>query len=133
MEKEDIEKNNELGREEIWRRYKILLLYIFVGFPVFMIFIVPIINTIFKLKLYIPFFILYVIFAIPIGLWVENILCPHCGNKVSKSGKRYNGKCHYCGLKMLYPKKAEYSISFKPVKYTPGLGSQQNINTGETN
>jgi len=115
--------NLELGRQEIWRREKIVVFLMILFLPYGLFIIMPLshfIGTFIEL----PLFAIYGLFVFIVGSWLSKSPCPNCGRPIwapiAKLALRYK-KCIHCGMKLRPLTKKDHKISFRPIHYRPGV------------
>lgn len=124
MKEIDQETNLERGRQEIWRRQKLLIAYALMFLPFGFLVMFPVEHFFGEVGVWIAF-VVYGIVGFRIGHWFSNSPCPNCGRPIwiwkpeAKTRIRYR-KCIHCLIDLRPTKQLNHLISFKQIPYEPG-------------
>jgi hypothetical protein len=114
--------NLERGRQEIWRRQKLFIAFVFMFLPYGFLVMWPAEHFFGQIGMFISW-VAFGIAAFKIGTWWWNAPCPQCGHPVmgplSKSAVHCR-KCIHCGIDLRPTEGLNHSISFKRLSYEPG-------------
>jgi hypothetical protein len=114
--------NLERGRQEIWRRQKLMIASVFLFLPYGIFILIPTSHYIgpWALPILIAIFLLGVF---RIHKWFCTSPCPNCGNPLfspfTKSAV-HGRSCIHCKVDLRPTEKRDHKISFTSISYEPG-------------
>ncbi len=114
--------NLENGRQEIWRRQKLLIGAVMLFLPYGLFIIMPLSHFLGS-WITIILIVIFGVFLYRVNEWYSNSPCPNCGKPIwspaTKKAKRYR-TCIHCEIDLRPTQKPDHSISFQPITYKGG-------------